>query len=266
MAARCSAFAGKANNEIMRSGRLFSIEEFAVNDGPGIRTTVFLKGCPLRCAWCHNPEGWSPEPQWLDKKGRKELCGFEMSSSELAEKLLRDKGLYEDSGGGVTFTGGEPLMQWAFLCEVMGLLPGVHKAVETSGFASPKAFGAVLAAADLLLYDVKLADAMLHERYTGVGNGPILENLKTLCESGKPFVARIPLIPEVNDTPENMEATARLLEGAKGLQRVELLRYHKTAGAKYPMAGIPYNPPFNVNLEPRIWDTFTEKGMKLMVL
>ena len=127
-------------------------------------------------------------------------------------------------------------------------------------------FWAVLAAADLLLYDVKLVDSLLHERYTGVGNGPILENLKTLCEFGKPFVARIPLIPEVNDTPENMEATARLLEGAKGLQRVELLRYHKTAGAKYPMVGISYNPPFNVNLEPRICDTFTEKGIKLMVL
>ena len=248
------------------TGRLFSIEEFAVNDGPGIRTTVFLKGCPLRCAWCHNPEGWSPEPQWLDKKGRKELCGFEITAEDLAERLLRDKDLYLDSGGGITFTGGEPLMQWEFLCRVMELLPGVHKAVETSGFASPKAFSVVLDRADLLLYDVKLADSLLHRRYTGVGNESILANLKALCMSGKPFVARVPLIPGVNDTADNMEATARLLEGAKGLQRVELLRYHRTAGAKYPMLGMTYEPPFDEDREPQIIDRFTEKGIKLMIL
>lgn len=247
-------------------GRLFSIEEFAVNDGPGIRTTVFLKGCPLRCAWCHNPEGWSMESQWLTKKGRKELCGYEIDSKELAEKLMRDKNLYEDSGGGVTFTGGEPLFQWAFLAEVMDLLPDVHKAVETSGFASESAFGEILQRTDLVLFDIKLADEAVHRKYTGKSNAPILENLKLLKSSGKPFVARIPLIPRVNDTEDNMEATAQLLSGAQGLQRVELLRYHKTAGAKYPMLGIPYDPPFNVNETPRIYDKFTERGIKLMVL
>ena len=247
-------------------GTIFSIEEFAVNDGPGIRTTVFLKGCPLRCAWCHNPEGWSPEPQWLDKKGRKELCGYEISAEDLARKVSRDRDLYRDSGGGVTFTGGEPLSQAEFLCEVMALLPDIHKAVETSGYASPEVFGKVLELADLLLFDIKLADSDLHRRYTGVGNGLILGNLALLRESGKPFVARIPLIPGVNDTRENMEATARLLNGAKGLQRVELLRYHKTAGAKYPMAGLQYNPPFDENKEPEIHDQFTDKGIKLLVL
>ena len=247
-------------------GTIFSIEEFAVNDGPGIRTTVFLKGCPLRCAWCHNPEGWSPEPQWLDKKGRKELCGYEISAEDLARKVSRDRDLYRDSGGGVTFTGGEPLSQAEFLCEVMALLPDIHKAVETSGYASPEVFGKVLELADLLLFDIKLADSDLHRRYTGVGNGLILGNLALLRESGKPFVARIPLIPGVNDTPENMEATARLLCDANGLQRVELLRYHKTAGAKYPMAGLPYNPPFDENKEPEIYDSFTDKGIKLLVL
>ena len=247
-------------------GTIFSIEEFAVNDGPGIRTTVFLKGCPLRCAWCHNPEGWSPEPQWLDKKGRKELCGYEISADDLARKVSRDRDLYRDSGGGVTFTGGEPLSQAEFLCEVMALLPSIHKAVETSGYASPEVFGKVLAIVDLLLFDVKLADADSHRRFTGVDNSVILKNLATLCKSGKPFVARIPLIPGVNDTRENMEATARLLNGAKGLQRVELLRYHKTAGAKYPMAGLQYNPPFDENKEPEIHDQFTDKGIKLLVL
>lgn len=250
----------------MVKGKIFSIEEFAVNDGPGIRTTVFLKGCPLRCAWCHNPEGWSPEPQWLDKKGRREMCGYEISAEVLASKVSRDKDLYRDSGGGVTFTGGEPLSQADFLCEVMTLLPDIHKAVETSGYASAKAFGKVVGLADLLLFDIKLADSDLHLRYTGVRNELILGNLAALRESGKPFVARIPLIPGVNDTPENMEATALLLQGAKGLQRVELLRYHKTAGAKYPMVGLTYAPPFDENKEPEIHDAFTDKGIKLLVL
>lgn len=247
-------------------GRLFSIEEFAVNDGPGIRTTVFLKGCPLRCAWCHNPEGWDSEPQWIMKKGRRELCGFEMDAGSLADRIRRDETLYRDSGGGVTFTGGEPLSQAAFLCEVMSLLPDIHKAVETSGFAPADVFESVLEWVDWVLYDIKLTDALLHRRYTGVDNALILENLKTLCGSGKPFVARVPLIPGINDTWENMESTARLLIGAKGLVRVELLRYHKTAGAKYPMVGIPYTPPFDENKEPEIHDVFTEKGMKLLVL
>ena len=250
----------------MRTGIIFSIEEFALNDGPGIRATVFLKGCPLRCAWCHNPEGWQKEPQWLDKKGRKELCGYEIEARDLAQQLQRDKDLYRDSGGGVTFTGGEPLMQWQFLCEVMDLLPGIHKAVETSGYAQVTAFESVLERTDLMLFDIKLVDGQQHKRYTGVDNTLILNNLQTLKNSGKPFVARIPLIPSVNDTKENMEATAVLLQGAKGLQRVELLRYNQVAGAKYPMAGIPYNPPFDGNKEPEIHDAFTDRGIKLIVL
>lgn len=250
----------------MRSGIIFSIEEFALNDGPGIRTTVFLKGCPLRCAWCHNPEGWTREPQWLTKKGRKELCGYEISSGELAKRILRDTDLYRDSHGGVTFTGGEPLAQADFLAEVMDMLPGVHKAVETSGFAPESVFRTILGRADLILFDIKHTDPLQHKRYTGSDNAPILRNLQILIESGKAFVARIPLIPGVNDSRENMEATAALLQGAEGLQRVELLRYHKTAGAKYPMAGIPYNPPFDVNATPEVHDTYTDRGIKLLVL
>ena len=250
----------------MHSGIIFSIEEFAINDGPGIRTTVFLKGCPLRCAWCHNPEGWSRNPQWLEKKGGKELCGYEISAEDLAGKLMRDKELYRDSGGGVTFTGGEPLVPATFLCEVMRQLPHVHKAIETSGFAPEEAFRQVLALADLILMDIKIADSELHNRYTGQDNAVIRNNLNILKASGKPFVIRIPLIPGVNDSLENMEATADMIKEAEGLQRVELLRYHKTAGAKYPMVGLPYNPPFDENKEPEVHDVFTDRGIKLLVL
>ena len=124
----------------MAEGIVFSIEEFAVNDGPGIRTTVFLKGCPLRCAWCHNPEGWNPAPETVVKKGREEMCGYRISAEALAERLRRDADLFRDSGGGVTFTGGEPLLQADFLAEVMDLLPDINKAVETSGYASEADF------------------------------------------------------------------------------------------------------------------------------
>lgn len=250
----------------MNKGVIFSIEEFAVNDGPGIRTTVFLKGCPLRCTWCHNPEGWLPRPQPLTKQGRTEICGYEISADELAAKLRRDEDIFKESGGGVTFTGGEPLMQPDFLCNVLDKLSGIHRAVETSGHASEKTFARVLEKVELMLFDVKLADSAMHKKYTGVDNRLIKANLKTLCESGKEFVARIPLMPGVNDTAENMQATAELLQGAKGLQRVELLRYHKTAGAKYPMVGIDYAPGFDEDRVPEIHDTFTERNIKLLIL
>ena len=250
----------------MGSGVVFSIEEFAVNDGPGIRTTVFLKGCPLRCAWCHNPEGQRCEPQPLTKQGRTEISGYSIDAEALAARIRRDEDIFRDSGGGVTFTGGEPLMQAEFLCEVLDRLTDIHKAVETCGYASEQTFKRVLERVDYMLFDVKLVDSELHKRWTGVGNELIKANLKTLCESGKPFVARVPLIPGVNDSAENMEATAELLVGAKGLERVELLRYHKTAGAKYPMVGLDYAPDFDEDAEPEIHDTFTDKGIKLLIL
>lgn len=248
------------------SGIIFSLEEFAVNDGPGIRTTVFLKGCPLRCMWCHNPEGQSLNPQPLTKQGRTETCGYSIDADALAARLRRDEDIFRDSGGGVTFTGGEPLVQSEFLCDVLDRLDGIHKAVETCGHAPVEVFQRVLDRVDFVLFDIKLADSALHKRYTGVGNELIKRNLATLCKSGKLFVARVPLIPGVNDTLENMEATAELLKGAKGLRRVELLRYHKTAGAKYPMVGLEYKPDFDEDATPAIHDTFTEKGIKLMIL
>lgn len=250
----------------MAEGIIFSIEEFALNDGPGIRTTVFLKGCPLRCVWCHNPEGWKREPEILVKQGREENCGRVITSQALALRLKRDEKLFQESGGGVTFTGGEPLMQAAFLAETANLLPNIHKAVETSGYGSPDVFRKVLNCIDFMLFDIKVMDPALHMRYTGVDNSAILSNLEVLISSEKPFVARIPLIPGINDSIGNMEATAAFLAGAKGLQRVELLRYNHLAGAKYPMLGMRYSPPFDESKEPEIHDVFTDKGIKLIIL
>lgn len=235
-------------------GTVFSIEEFAINDGPGIRTTVFLKGCPLRCAWCHNPEGLSPHPQLMHRSDRDEVCGMEMDSADLAVRLLKDVDIFEMNGGGVTFTGGEPAMQPDFLCDILERLETVHTAVETSGYCSSEVFARVVERSDMLLFDIKHTDPQAHRRYTGVDNGPILRNLEYLLRSGRRFVARIPLIPGVNDSRENMKRTAALLKGTSGLERVELLRYHRTAGAKYGMVDMTYDPPFDVDALPAVHD------------
>ena len=159
-------------------GTIFSIEEFAINDGPGIRTTVFLKGCPLRCEWCHNPEGLSPRPQLMKKKQSSTnvkdetvMSGFEIESQELAERLLRDEKIFRLNKGGVTFTGGEPLLQADFLCEVLQVLrPRIHCAIETSGYASEEVFQKVLDNLDFVLFDCKHTDDEMHKRYTRVSN------------------------------------------------------------------------------------------------
>ena len=233
-------------------GIVFSIEEFAINDGPGIRTTVFLKGCPLRCVWCHNPEGLSRHPQVMHMRERDVICGREIEAAELAGMLNRDVRLFNLNGGGVTFTGGEPTMQADFLCEVLDLLPGVHKVIETCGYCSEDDFQKVLERVDMVLFDIKHSNPVTHRRYTGVDNGEILKNLSTLIDSGKRFIARIPLIPGVNDSLDNMMATAALLKNAPGLDRVELMPYHRTAGAKYAMVDLEYNPPFDVQDKPQI--------------
>ena len=256
-------------------GTIFSIEEFAINDGPGIRTTVFLKGCPLRCEWCHNPEGLSPRPQLMKKKQNSTnvkdetvMSGFEIESQELAERLLRDEKIFRLNKGGVTFTGGEPLLQADFLCEVLHVLrPHIHCAIETSGYASEAVFRKVLGNVDFVLFDCKHTNEELHKKYTLVSNRPILRNLQILIESGKGFVLRIPLIPGVNDTKDNMLAVSDLLAGARNLKRVELLRYNKMAGAKYGMVGMDYKPTFNTEAEPQIHaDILKEAGIEVLVL
>ena len=193
-----------------------------------------------------------------------EICGREVEAKDLAADLLKNREFFEMNGGGVTFTGGEPTMQAGFLCEVMDLLPGVHKAIETSGYCKPEVFKKILDRLDLVLFDIKHTDPEQHRRWTGVDNAPILANLQTLKRSGKPFVIRVPLIPGVNDSLENMEATRDLVKDAPGLQRLELLRYHKTAGAKYPKVDMEYSPAFDTDAEPAVHDIFG--NIKLLIL
>jgi len=248
-------------------GTIFSIEEFAIHDGPGIRTAIFLKGCPLRCAWCHNPEGISPEPQWMVKKGERTMCGYRITVDELADIILRNRDIFELNGGGVTLTGGEPLFQAQFVTQLLERVkPHVHTAIETSGYAPRAVFREVLPFLNLVMFDVKHTDSALHKRYTGVDNRPILENLESLCSSGVEFIVRIPLIPGVNDTEDNMRAILNIVKGAAKLVRVEILRYHKMAGAKYSMIGREYAPPFDTEATPRIYNVFEEHNIKTIIL
>jgi len=232
-------------------GLIFNIEEFAVYDGPGIRTAVFFKGCPLRCVWCHNPEGISNSPETL-VNGR--ISGYEITAGELAAKLSKNIDFYNSSGGGVTVSGGEPLAQIEFLLALLDELKsaGIHTAIETSGFAASENFSRVLELVDLVILDIKHADSAMHKEFTGVDNTPILANLELLKLSDVPFIVRIPLIPDVNDSDENMRATAELLKGVKNLIQVELLPYNKLTGAKYRTLGKPYNPAFNEQVEPSV--------------
>ena len=276
-------------------GTVFDVKEFAVYDGPGVRTTVFLKGCPLRCRWCHNPEGLSPKPQLMVSvaacthcgkcravcphpehcvacgkcipacpQGLRRMAGQEMEPEQLAEKLKKSA-VFE--GGGVTFSGGEPTLQWAFVHETVKLLPQLHKAVETCGYCADSVFAQVMEDMDFILMDVKHMDPAEHKKWTGVDNGPILRHLDLLCAGDRDFIIRVPLMPGINDGRENLDRLAERLAGAKHLVRVELLPYHQTAGAKYPMAGMEYAPGFDTTREPRRdFEPFRARGIEVISL
>ncbi len=202
------------------------------------------------------------------KRGERSVCGVEYSSEALAAKLLRNEGIFRMTGGGVTFTGGEPLAQPEFLLEVLKLLEGrVHTAIETSCQAPAEVFREVISHTDLVMMDVKMVDPERHRKWTGAGNALILSNLEILKSSGHPFIARIPMIPGVNDDEANLEATAALLQGAPGLERVELLPYHRTAGAKYPMLSREYEPGFDTQAAPRLDEKpFRKRNIKTVIL
>ena len=223
-------------------GRIFEIREFTLHDGPGVRTTVFFKGCNLRCAWCHNPEGQSFEAETMTRaNGEKIVCGEDWTADALADELLRNADIMAQSGGGVTFSGGEPLAQAEFLMELIPRLKrmGVHLAIETSGYASSQAYRSVVTQVDFVYQDVKLLDSDAFRRWTGGELDVVLANVAWLRGNGVPFAFRVPCIPGVNDSAADREAFVDFAGGAK----VEFLAYNKAAGAKYPMLGRTYPCP-----------------------
>lgn len=236
----------------MTRGVVFDVREFTVHDGPGIRTTVFMKGCRLGCTWCHNPEGIDPRPETMRSASGERVVGRTYEAGELAELLGRQAAVLAGAEGGVTFSGGEPLMQARFVAEVIDLLPGVHVVLDTSGYGTERSFDALASRSDLVHLDLKLADPTAHRRWTGRGNGPILRNLANLGRLGVSFVARIPLIPGVTDTSDNLAAIAALLVGHASLVRVDLLPYNRVAGAKYAPLGKVFRPGFDETRRPRV--------------
>ncbi len=280
-------------------GRIFSVEEFSTFDGPGIRMTVFLKGCPLRCVWCHNPEGQSFETEWVRSPNGCLRCGAcaaagiqsgdtigltsdsaavcprhlirsageDLTAAALVERIEKKIPLLNAAGGGVTFSGGEPLAQPQFLKECLQRLSGkTHRALQTSGYVAPQLFAELLKDCDYVLYDLKLMDSVRHKRYTGVENHRILANYRTLARSETPFITRMPLIPTVNDTAENIDATAQFMTEL-GVKRIELLPYNRAAGAKYAMLSRTYAADFDESIQPNPHEEiFASYGIGVTVL
>lgn len=248
-------------------GIIFDIKEFTVHDGPGSRITVFLKGCALRCVWCHNPEGLKVEKQLLYKStfcsycgkcmepchheeckpfgrcihacmnGCLSIAGEEVTSEQLANRLMKNAELLNLMGGGITISGGEPMLQADFVYDFSKKLFGVHKAIQTSGFAELETYKKVIGQFDYVMQDIKLADKENHIKYTGVDNERILQNIEWLKHSGKEFVFRVPLIPGITDKADNLKAIAKIT----GNYRTELMPYNEFAGAKYQMVGMKYS-------------------------
>ena len=250
---------------------IFDIQRNSFVDGPGIRTTVFFKGCNMSCAWCHNPESQSAAPQMmfhrnkcigcgkckekcpngLEKcdlcgkcviycpRGAKEVCGREYTVDEVMREIRKDTAFYDASGGGVTFSGGECMLQIGFLTEILKACKesGVHSAVDTAGYVPFERFESILPYTDLFLYDIKCFDSDKHRQYTGVGNELILDNLKRLLEAEKTVWVRIPIIPSVNDTVEEMQRIKAFLKSCRAPKKIELLPYHAMGEQKYADIG-----------------------------
>lgn len=231
-------------------GLIFDIKHFSINDGPGIRTTVFFKGCPLRCWWCHNPESQSKHEEVVIKErsldGRsyriEEVSGRWVEAEEVIREIEKDGIYYDQSGGGITISGGEPLMQPEFLLELLRMAKekGYHTALDTCGHVSETVLKQVADHVDIFLYDLKLIDSEDHLKYTGVANDKVLKNLMFLSEMGKKIIIRVPVIPGITDTPKNIAALRDLLLELNGLEQIDLLPYHRIANSKYQRLKMNY--------------------------
>jgi pyruvate formate lyase activating enzyme len=223
---------------------IFDIKKYAVNDGPGIRTTVFFKGCPLRCIWCHNPESRNTGTEQMHfirhfdgkKYEKMETVGKLLTVENVFTEVLKDEVFYQESGGGVTFSGGEPTFHADFLIALAGMLKqrGIHTALDTCGYAPLEVFEKLNPFIDLYLYDLKLIDDDLHRSYTGCSNLRIIKNLNYLSKENAEIIIRIPVIPGITDSDENFNAIAQLLDSLPNkVKSISLLPFHTTAGHKY---------------------------------
>ncbi|MBE6357552.1 MAG: radical SAM protein [Lentisphaerae bacterium] len=238
------------------TGIIAEIREFCLHDGPGVRTTVFFRGCPMRCLWCHNPEL------------RADGGGKPYTVPEAAGIIMQDAEIMRSSGGGVTFSGGEVLMQSRFACELADRLSPLHLAIETSGYGSREAYRQLVKRADLIYQDIKCMDETLHRKLTGCGNREILQNIRFLQDSGKPYIIRIPIVPGMNDDKNDLAKTAGFLrQNPGGLLKVELLSYHAGAVSKMRKMGLPIPsglPEKECPVDPELYQCFARlPGVKI---
>ena len=270
----------------MSTGTIFNIQKFCVNDGPGIRTTVFFKGCPLNCVWCHNPESKKAVPEVFYNASKcvkcgkcmakcehnahsfseechsydrtkctvcgkccdmcpteaLEVAGYEISADDALKDVLKDKVFYENSGGGMTLSGGEPMMQFEFALELMQKAKenGLHTCMETCGFADSEKYREIAQYTDIFLFDYKITNPDDHKKYTGVSNEKILNNLYMLDGMGKNMVLRCPIIPTINDTDEHLSAIAQTANKLKNILEVNIEPYHPLGSGKSEMLGKEY--------------------------
>jgi pyruvate formate lyase activating enzyme len=247
---------------------LFNIMRYSVHDGPGIRTTVFFKGCPLSCKWCHNPESINPQPQQVFDKnkcikcghcasvstcpsakesdicptGARETIGYEITVPQLMDEINKDLLFYEQSGGGVTFSGGEPFYQGEFLLEVLAQCRDdyINTAIDTSGFCETDIMLKTASMSNYILFDIKFIDATKHNQYCGVPNELILHNLKCLSKINVKLLIRIPVIPTINDDMQEMTSIFEFLKTINNIEAIHLLPYHNFHVNKYKKTGIQY--------------------------
>jgi pyruvate formate lyase activating enzyme len=231
-------------------GIIYHTRSFSVHDGTGIRKAIFFKGCPLQCIWCHNPESQSFDIETIQssqKVGDKSFnhtktVGRLVSVDEIMDEIRADIPFFDESGGGVTLTGGEPLAQPNFAVALLKACwnEDIHTALDTCGYAPQWVLEQTLPYTDLYLFDIKLANSNVHKQYTGLGNEIILDNLRFISSKGKKIVIRIPLVESITDTNQNIEGIKMIINSIKGVQRIDLLPYHSLAKHKFDQCNREY--------------------------
>ena len=262
-------------------GLIFSIKRYSIHDGPGIRVTIFMKGCPLSCKWCHNPEGILPQPETVVttyRVGEREFCkkeeaGKDYSVDDIVAILNRDRVFMDQSKGGVTFSGGEPMLQFEFLYDAVKACKksGFHVTIDTSGYSAAGNYKALIPFTDLFLFDIKHLDEGQHIIGTGVSNTGILENYRFLLENARGVALRIPVIPGFNDDTDHIEMLRQFILSTKtnSLRQINLLPFHKTGSSKYRKFNLTYmmdgvEPPSGKEMQ-ELKNYFEDTGVKVKI-